>query len=107
MNRVHTLSEEEIDVLERLHRRTDDANLRSRCDMILLSNEGLSPPEIAERVRFSCHTVVRYIKRYKAEGLDGLFTKPRSRRPRRVTREHEARLLAAVEQGLARWGCPS
>ena len=98
MNRVHTLSEEEIRVLERLHRTTNDADVRSRCDMILWSNEGLSPPEIAERVRFSRQTVVRYIKRYEAEGLDGLFTKPRSGRPRRVTREYETRLLATVKQ---------
>ena len=29
MNRVHTLSEEEVKVLERLHRETDDADMRS------------------------------------------------------------------------------
>jgi transposase len=106
MNRVHTLSEEEIHVLERLHRRTDDADVRSRCDMILWSNEGLSPPAIAERVRFSRQTAVRYIKRYEAEGLDGLFTKPRSGRPRRVTREYETRLLTAVEQEPRSLGLP-
>jgi hypothetical protein len=71
MNPVHTLSEEEAQALEHLHRKTNDADVRSRCDMILWSNEGLPPPEVAERVRFSRETVVRYIKRYEAEGLDG------------------------------------
>jgi transposase len=74
--------------------------------MILWSNEGLSPPQIAKRVRFSRSTVVRYIQRYEAEGLQGLFTKPRSVRPRRVTPEYEAKLLKAVEQEPRAMGLP-
>lgn len=98
MNRVHTLSDQEIRALERLQRDTDDADVRSRCDMILWSNEGLSPPQIPKRVRFSRYAVVRYIRRYEAEGLAGLFTKPRPGRPRRVTAEYEANLLEAIQQ---------
>lgn len=69
MKRVHPLSDSEIAALERLHRRTENADVRSRCDMILWSNEGLSPPQIAERVRFSHDTVSRYIARYESEGV--------------------------------------
>lgn len=98
MNRVHTLSGEEIQTLEHLHRKTDDADVRSRCDMILWSNAGLSPPQIAQRVRFSHDTVLRYIKRYEGEGLTGLFTKSRPGRKRRVTFEYEAKLLEIVAQ---------
>lgn len=98
MNRVHTLSDEEIQALEHLHRKTDDADVRSRCDMILWSNAGLSPPQIARRVRFSHDTVVRCIKRYECEGLTGLFTKSRPGRKRCVTFEYEAKLLAVVAQ---------
>jgi transposase len=106
MNRVHPLSEEEVSALVRLHRETKDADVRSRCDMILLSNEELSPPQIAPRVRFSRSTVVRYIQRYEAEGVDGLFTKSRSGRPRRVTSEYEAKLLEAVKQVPRSLGLP-
>lgn len=106
MNRVHPLSEEEVRVLEKLHRETNDADVRSRCDMILWSNEGLSPPQIAKLVRFSRYTVVRHIQRYEAEGLVGLFTKPRSGRPRRVTPEYEAKLLETVEKGPRSLGLP-
>lgn len=98
MNRVHQLSKQEVQALEELHRQTNDADVRSRCQMILLSNEGLSPPKIAQRVRFSRETVVRWIERYEGEGIAGLFTKPRPGRPRRVTPEYEARLIEAVEQ---------
>ena len=106
MNRVHTLSDEEARALKRLHRQTNSADIRSRCDMILLSNEGLSPPQIAKRVRFSRYTVVRFIQRYEAEGLQGLYTKPRSGRPRRVTPEYEAKLLATVEKEPRSLGLP-
>lgn len=106
MNRVHPLSEEEVRVLEKLHRETSDADVRSRCDMILWSNEGLSPPQIAKLVHFSRYTVVRHIQRYEAEGLVGLFTKPRSGRPRRVTLEYEAKLLETVEKGPRSLGLP-
>jgi len=106
MNRVHTLSDEEAKALKLLHRETNKADVRSRCDMILLSNEGLSPPQIAKRVRFSRYTVVRFIYRYETEGLQGLYTKPRSGRPRRVTPEYEAKLLAAVEKAPRSLGLP-
>lgn len=98
MNQVHPLTEEEIQALIQLHRETQDADVRSRCDMILWSNEGLSPPKIAARVRFSRDTVVRFIRRYEAEGLSGLLTKPRSGRPCRVTEEYVAKLLESVEK---------
>ena len=106
MNRVHTLSDQEAKALKRLHRETKSADVRSRCDMILLSNEGLSPPQIAKRVRFSRYTVGRFIHRYEAEGLQGLYTKPRSGRPRRVTPEYEAKLEAAVEKEPRSLGLP-
>lgn len=106
MNRVHTLSDDEVEALERLHRETNDADVRSRCDMILLSNDGLSPPQIAKRVRFSRSTVVRFIQRYETEARQGLYTKPRSGRPRRVTPEYEAKLLAAVEEEPRSLGLP-
>jgi transposase len=106
MNRIHMLSDDEVKALERLHRETNDANVRTRCDMILLSNDGLSPPRIAKRIRFSRYTVVRFIQRYEAEGLRGLYTKPRSGRPRRVTPDYEAELLAAVEKEPRSLGLP-
>jgi transposase len=106
MNRVHALSDSEIAALERLYRRTENADVRSRCDMILWSSEGLSPPRIAERVRFSHDTVSRYIARYESEGIQGLLPRPRSGRPRKVTAEYEALLLELVTQGPRKLGMP-
>ena len=106
MNRVHTLSSEESEALVQLYRRTKEADVRSRCDMILLSNEGLSPLQIARRVRFSRDTVSRFIKRYNKEGIVSLFDRPRSGRPRRITPEYLAQLLEAVDQAPRNLGLP-
>ena len=59
MNRVHTLSNKEMQKLKQLNRDPENAGVRTRCDMILLSNEGLSSPKIGQRVRFSHESVVR------------------------------------------------
>ena len=96
--RVHALTGEEIRALRRLHRSTKAARVRSRCDMILGSNEGLSAPQIARRTRFSRETVVRHIKRYEAEGLSGLFNKPRPGRPARVTPAYLDQVEQCVDQ---------
>lgn len=98
MNRVHVLPPEERAALEQLYRQTKDADIRSRCQMILLSDEGLSPPQIATQVRFHRRTVTRYIQRYEAEGLAGLRTKPRSGRPPKATQAYKTLLLATVAQ---------
>jgi len=96
MNRVHALSVEELDALEKLYRQTKDADVRSRCQMVLLSNEGLSPPQIAEQVRFHRRTVTRAIQRYEQRGVDGLLTQPRSGRPPKATVVYERLLLKVV-----------
>jgi transposase len=95
---VHELTREEIEALETQHRQTKVASVRSRCEMILLSGEGLSPPEIAKRVRLSDRTVRRTIDRYETEGINGLLNKPIPGRPRRVT----AAYLEQLEQTLER-----
>jgi transposase len=106
MNRVQELTDEEIEAVRRLHHETSDADVRSRCDVILRYNEGLSPPQIAQLVRFSRRTVTRCIQRYEAEGLLGLFTASRPGQPRRVTTEYEAQLLQAVAQEPHSLGLP-
>jgi transposase len=50
--------------------------------MVLLSVEqGLKVPQMAAIVRESEATVLRWLKRYQAEGLEGLQDAPRQGRP--------------------------
>jgi len=66
--------------------------------MILLSHEGLSPPQIAQRVRLSDRTVRRTIDRYESEGVTGLLNKAIPGRPPRVTPAYLEQLEQIVER---------
>lgn len=104
---------EQIQVLEELYHSTKDVRLRTRVQMMLLSAEkGLTADQIAEMVREHGQTVRRWIKRYVAEGIEGLKDEPRPGAPRKVTGEYETQLVKAVrhrprslEQPYSTWTC--
>src|SRR3712207_4846887 len=96
---IPALTPEQLAALEELYRSTRDARLRTRAQMILLAAErGLTAAEIAEIVRASEETVRRWLKRYLAEGVEGLRDVPHPGAPRKVTEEYKERLLHAVRQ---------
>lgn len=90
-----------------LYRTTKDARLRTRAQMVLLASEkGLKVHEVAPLVRESEDTVLRWLKRYAAEGLEGLTDAPRSGRPSQVTAEYRAELLTKVRRRPRSLGLP-
>jgi transposase len=75
--------------------------------MVLLSAEkGLTVPEIAEIVRESQATVLRWLKRYMAEGTAGLHDAPRPGAPARITDAYREQLEAAVRRRPRSLGLP-
>lgn len=96
---VPPLTEEQMTQLEELYQKTDKPHYRTRAQMVLLSAEkGLKAEEIAGIVRESHITVLRWLKRYLAEGVEGLKDAPRpgSGRSVTVTDEYRQRLLETV-----------
>ena len=75
--------------------------------MILLAAEqGLKVPQIARIVRESEATVLRWLKRYRAEGIEGLQDAPRPGRPSPMTEAYQAELVAAVRRRPRSLGLP-
>lgn len=103
---VRHLNSEEVEALHHEHQRTKAARVRRRCEMILLSYEGLSPPQIARRVRLSDRTVRRTLDRYEGEGMAGLRDKARPGRPARVTAAYLEQLERTVERPPRDLGLP-
>ena len=67
--------------------------------MVLLAAERhLTAAQIAEIVRASEETVRRWLKRYLAEGVEGLRDEPQPGAPRRVTEEYLERMIHAVRR---------
>jgi transposase len=93
--------------LDRLYRTTKVPRLRTRAQMILLAAEqGLKVPQVAAIVLESEATVLRWLKRYLAEGIEGLYDAPRPGRPSELTEAYRDALLAAVRRRPRSLGLP-
>ena len=84
--------------MRHLYRRTDNADLRSRWQMILLSAQGHSAAEIAELTFLDQDTVLFWFDRYEADGLARLQDYPRSGRPPKMTGSSRDDLQQAADQ---------
>jgi transposase len=97
--RITHLSEEDHQALMEMYRTTALPRMRTRAQMMLLSFEqGLKAPQIAPIVRESESTVQRWLKRYQAEGIKGLWDAPKSGTPGKVTQVYKQQLLSSVRQ---------
>lgn len=93
------LTEEQINELNELYRTTKVPRIRTRAQIILLAAEKqFVAGEIAEIVRMSDQAVRTWLKRYKAEGIDGLEDMPRPGTPKKVTAAYVEKLVAAVRR---------
>lgn len=96
---VPSLSEEQKAELDELYRKTAVPRVRTRAQMVLLSAEKkLKVNEIADIVRESSVTVLRWLHRYIAEGIQGLMDAPRAGRSSILTDEFRKRLLEVVRR---------
>src|SRR6266496_129848 len=96
---MSSLSEEQKVELDELYRKTDVPRVRTRAQMVLLSTEKkLKVDEIADIVRESSVTVLRWLHRYMAEGVQGLLDAPRAGRSSILIDEFRKRLLEVVRR---------
>jgi transposase len=80
--------------------RTVGKGLGDRARILLLSAEGLSGSQVAERVGVSSMTVFRWRRRYHAEGIDGLRDRPRSGQPRKLTSSKAKEILRLTTERI-------
>jgi transposase len=105
--RIPTLDSKQLADLEKLYRSTREARLRTRAQMVLLAAErDLTAAEIAGVTRASEETVRHWLKRYLAEGVEGLRDEPHPGAPRKVTEEYREGLLHAVRRRPRSLGMP-
>ena len=115
-NRVRIVAvreNERAELQRRARSKAEPARVMQRARIVLLAEQGLTGPQIAERVGCSEPTVVLWRDRYAQSGLVGLDDAPRPGGPVRVmTPEVQAEVLAATvtpppealrERGLTHW----
>jgi len=80
---IRSLSKVEQKALRELYRQTQNADVRTRCQMFLLSAQEHAVSEIADLTLFNEDSILYWLDRYESEGLSGLEDRPRSgRRPK-------------------------
>src|ERR1700684_4602354 len=99
-NRVRMLTVPEPDRVK-LERRVGDrgaeARVAERARIVLLAAEGLTGPQIAERVGCTEPTVIKWRRQYAEDGLAGLEDAPRPGGPKTVlTEEATSMILSAT-----------
>jgi transposase len=106
-------SSEQLQALDELYRTTKDVRIQQRAQMILLAGEhNMVACDIAAIVRKDEQTVRRWLKRYRAEGIEGLKDAPRPGAQPTVTPEYRVRLIEVVRrrprslnQPFSLWTC--
>jgi transposase len=111
-NKVRVLSIKESDYAElkrRARSKSAPARMVQRARIVLLSSQGYSGMEIAERVGCSEPTVICWRNRYAQHGLAGLDDKPRQGRPPSISPTQLWEILwltvnrPPVEEGITHW----
>jgi transposase len=88
---------EQLTALENLYQKTHNVRERTRAQMVLLALEKhLKAAEIAVIVREDDETVRRWLKRWTAEGVEGLRDRPMPGAPSKITPAYKEQLLVCV-----------
>lgn len=101
--------EERAELASRVPSGKYDGSVSSRARIILLWDEGANRREIAEEMETSVVTVAKWIDRFEEGGLPALESRKSPGRPREVSAEERARIIALTRQsppahtGLSHW----
>jgi transposase len=104
---IPILPDAELEELENLYRTTKDVRLRTRAQIVLLAGEQrMTAPAIAKIVRENDQTVRNWLKRWMAEGIEGLKDRPMPGAPPKITPTYKEQLLFAVRRRPRSLGQP-
>lgn len=93
------MSPEQIRVLENGYKHGRAHFLRQRCRAVLLKSQGLSSPQIAEKVDLCQQSVNKWVDRFMSEGIAGLENRPGQGSKPIISREaDEETIRKAIEE---------
>lgn len=84
--------------IERRRRKSRDTIEVTRCRILLLLDNGLSPSEVSRHLECDRSLVYKTVYRFEEHGEDGLADRRLSPKPRKVTEELLSRLLLLLEK---------
>jgi len=81
-----------IEILKKASKKEKDAKILRRILIVLYVFKKDTIRDVGKRLNCSHPTVLYWKERYKNEGLEGLKTKPKSGKPRKILRRQESNL---------------
>src|SRR3989338_1973415 len=86
------MNNKQIKILKKAYKKERDAKVRERILMIIYTSQKETLRDVAERLQCDHKLVFYWKERYKKEGLEGLKTRPKSGKPRKISRRQESSL---------------
>ena len=86
------MNKKEGEFLKKKYKKEKNAKVKERILMLIYTFQGESSRSVGDRIQCDQKLVIYWKKRYLSEGLDGLKTRPKSGKPRRISRRQESNL---------------
>src|SRR3989344_7364568 len=86
------MNKRKIEFLKKSYKKEKDAKVKERLLMVVYVSQKDTLREVAEKLHCDHKLVLYWKRRYEKEGLEGLKTRPKSGKPRKISRRQEANL---------------
>lgn len=86
------MNNNKIKVLKKKYKKEEDAKVKERILMVIYTAQKETLRDVAERLNCDHKLVLYWKRRYEKEGLGGLKTRPKSGKPRKISRRQEYNL---------------
>lgn len=86
------MNKKEIEFLKKAYKKEKDAKVKERILMIKYNLQGDTLRDVAEKLNCDHKLVLFWKRRYLSEGLEGLKTRQKIGKPRKISRRQEANL---------------
>jgi transposase len=97
-----SLPKTEKDRLQKLLADEKNPKQARRFQAILLADE-LSREKVAELLNVTVRTVENFVRFYKENGIEGLYIKKQSGRPRSISKKKEEKIISILESNPHGW----
>src|SRR3989344_8694770 len=86
------MNKKKVEFLKKKYKKEKNAKVKERILMLIYSFQGESSRNVGDRIQCDQKLVIYWKKRYLSEGLGGLQTRPKSGKPRKISRRQESNL---------------
>lgn len=90
------MNKKELEFLKKSYKKEKNAKVKERMLMITHVLEDKTLRDVAEKIHCDHKLVLYWKRRFFSEGLDGLKTRPKSGKPRKLSRRQEANLKKII-----------